>query len=269
MVSLLCSLPPELLTESLGYVQDSSHLLSLALCCRSMHTLVIPYLCCDIQLFRSCGPANVKSGLYPHIKDLIMRFDNEPIIASFVQSIMFRGDWVEDTNTIYDGGPMVVRLLHALPNLRRFYGSDLDSTIVQAAISKPPGQSLPLQKLRLITCQHTIRPNLPMPPLSLWLQLPSIREIDLSTSYSDEAMDLDIPPWPSSGATTSTLQHLHLHECPLSNTDLTHILSACVSLRTLQFEDAWAAEDYHEENDLPGLLKALWTTKSTLQNLSK
>ncbi|KAL8926676.1 MAG: hypothetical protein Q9208_002750 [Pyrenodesmia sp. 3 TL-2023] len=107
-----------------------------------------------------------------------------------------------------------------------------------------------------------------MPPLFLWLQLPSIREISLSTSYSNEAMDHDIPAWMSSGATISTLKHLHLHECNISNTDLTHILSACVSLCTIQYESVWTEEDYHEENDLPGLLKALWTTKSTLQNLT-
>ncbi|KAL8748635.1 MAG: hypothetical protein Q9184_007171 [Pyrenodesmia sp. 2 TL-2023] len=271
MVSLLCSLPPELFNEILGYVQDSHSLLSLALCCCSMHTLVIPHLYSDIQLLRAWDQADSNSGPYPHLKALTLKFESQPIIASFVRSIVFHDHWVKENDMIYSKDPLIARLLHALPNLRRLIGSDFDSTVFQAAISQSPGsggQSIPLQKLRLITCLHVIRPNLPMPPLSLWLQLRSIREIDLSISYSDEAVDLAIPPWACSGAATSTLKHLRLHQCPISNTDLTHILSACVSLSTLEYESVWAAEDSYEENDLPALLKALWATKQTLQNLS-
>lgn len=278
MAPSLASLPPELLREIIGSLFDNSDLLNLGLCCRSFYAAILPFLYAHVTFLRARAAEDLRSGPHLHLKELTARFQKEPELASFVQAITFLEGWIKDGEISCNEDQLVVKLLQALPNLKLLdfmspnFGSDLDSAVFRVAIPKfrlAEGQSLPLQNLRYIACTHSIRSSLPMPPLSAWLQLPSIQQIYVSAFYTKEEPNPDSPTWTRFDCTTSTVKHLHLHECQLSNTDLADILRACMALRTLEYYDVWVEEEVHEQNDLPGLLKALSARRSTLENLCK
>lgn len=86
MSSCLQSLPPETVTHIVRYVDKSSGLLDLALCCRSLYTLILPHLYSHVKLLYHDTQTS-----FPYLKPFVLHVSKNPQLASHVRDFTMDG----------------------------------------------------------------------------------------------------------------------------------------------------------------------------------
>ncbi|KAL9002720.1 MAG: hypothetical protein Q9188_004373 [Gyalolechia gomerana] len=90
MAPCLGSLPPELVNQIITHICGNGNLLNLALCCHSLHKLVIPHLYAHITL----RVHKVQGGhCHPGLRALTSRLLKDPVLASYIRSIKLPNSW--------------------------------------------------------------------------------------------------------------------------------------------------------------------------------
>lgn len=185
-----------------------------------------------------------------------------------------RKRWIEQVEK-GDEDAMAALLFHSVPSLDTLhfvlplyfpsYGTNIFIKLIGGAVTQEMSR-LEVQKfknLRIIIDDRGPSARIPADPLNYYLRLPSIQEVYMRRTWSedDELSLTSVKP-----GSCPTLKHLELRCSSLNSLDLTQLLAACTDLKTFVY-DSCLSHGGMFAHDIPTLTRSLLVNTQMLENL--
>ncbi len=305
MPASLGALPPEIINQIISNIEKSGWLLDLALACRSLYKLTVPYLYSDVKLIYHRHETR-----FPYLRSFSIHVLNHPGLASHVRSFTLGECWgtssdpskAEDSDSVDDAVRAVVRkisqcseeeevwiddlktggdedaylclLLPSLPNLERmdlFVPENPEVSIFKIIMDRILSREKPFDLEPAFSSLRVIVNNC---SADKYGEPPDLISSFLKLPSLQEYYCLRIGSGNrmiNEGLTqlktaSSSLTHLEVRECKFNARDLRNLLRAMQNLRTFVYELGWSYVSSCDYST-PGLRRALAWTEASLENL--